>query len=157
MREMRRKDRQVTDMAEIRRVLDECHVCRVGFYDGAEVYVVPLNFGYVEREGKLTLYFHSAREGRKTELFRAGGSVGFELDCGHELVRNQRACEYTELFKSVIGTGRPREVAEAEKLDALRTIMAHYGAEAPEFDPAMVARVACFAIEAEAYTCKEHL
>ncbi|MEA4941246.1 hypothetical protein SDC9_85514 [bioreactor metagenome] len=157
MREMRRKDREITDKAEIYRVLDECDVCRVGFCDGGEVYIVPLNFGYGEKNGKLTFYFHSAGQGRKVELFRRGGSVGFELDCAHQLVEAEKACGYTEKYKSIVGTGRTYEVPEEEKLAAMKTVMAHYTDAELEFDPATLERVRLFALEVEELSCKENV
>lgn len=157
MREMRRKDRQVTDRAEIEAVLRSCDVCRVGFYDGEEVYIVPLNFGYREREGRLTLFFHSAGEGRKVELFRRGGRAGFEMDCAHRLVTAETACGYSELYKSIIGTGRVREVPEPEKLEAMETVVAHYTDAKPPIDPAMLARVRLFALDVDELSCKEHV
>lgn len=157
MREMRRKDREVTDQAEIYNILDECDVCRVGFCDEGQIYIVPLNFGYAETNGKLTFYFHSAGQGRKVELFCKGGSVGFELDCAHRLVRAEKACGYTEMYKSIIGTGRTYEVSEEEKLAAMRTMMAHYTDAELEFDPAMISRVRLFALEVEELSCKVHV
>ncbi|MFR6041635.1 MAG: pyridoxamine 5'-phosphate oxidase family protein, partial [Dysosmobacter welbionis] len=85
MRPMRRKDRAVTDPAKIRAVLAECQVCRLGLRDGDRVYVVPLNFGLAEREGKQFLYFHGAKEGRKADLIRQGGCACFEMDTGYRL------------------------------------------------------------------------
>lgn len=49
MREMRRKDREVTDEARIDEIISRCTCCRIGFNDSGEVYIVPLNFGYVKR------------------------------------------------------------------------------------------------------------
>lgn len=157
MHEMRRKDRQVTDRAEIEAVLRSCDVCRVGFYDGEEVYIVPLNFGCREREGRLTLFFHSAGEGRKVELFRRGGRAGFEMDCAHRLVTAETACGYSELYKSIIGTGRVREVPEPEKLEAMEAVVAHYTDAKPPIDPAMLARVRLFALDVDELSCKEHV
>ncbi len=157
MQEMRRKDRQVTDRAEIYKVLDECGVCRVGFCDEGQVYIVPLNFGYEEKDGKLIFYFHSAAQGRKVDLFRQGGSVGFELDCAHRLVRAETACGYTELYKSVIGTGRTYEVPAQERLAAMKTVMAHYTDADLPYDPVVLERVRLFALEVEELTCKEHI
>ena len=77
---MRRKDRAVTDRAQILDILSRCHCCRLGFQDKEEVYIVPLNFGYTESDGHLTLYFHSARQGRKIDLIARTHRAGFELD-----------------------------------------------------------------------------
>ena len=49
---MRRKEREVTDIAEIRAFLDECKVCRVGFFDGERPYIVPMNLAYELKEEK---------------------------------------------------------------------------------------------------------
>jgi nitroimidazol reductase NimA-like FMN-containing flavoprotein (pyridoxamine 5'-phosphate oxidase superfamily) len=129
----------------------------VGFYEEGEVYIVPLNFGYGEENGKLTFYFHSAGQGRKVELFRRGGRAGFELDCAHRLVRGEKACSYTEMYKSIIGTGRTYEVPEEEKLAAMKTVIAHYTDEELEYDPAMMTKVRLFALEVEELSCKEHV
>jgi nitroimidazol reductase NimA-like FMN-containing flavoprotein (pyridoxamine 5'-phosphate oxidase superfamily) len=55
---MRRKDREITDRAEIDTVLNEATVCRIGLADNGEPYVVPMCFGY---DGTF-LYLHSAPE-----------------------------------------------------------------------------------------------
>ena len=42
MREMRRKDREITDEAKIDEIISRCNCCRIGFNDSGEVYIVPL-------------------------------------------------------------------------------------------------------------------
>ena len=90
---MRRKDRQVSDAAMQREIILACSCCRLGFCDEGGAYIVPLNFGYEERGGKRTFYFHGAREGRKMELIKAGGPVGCERDTGWRLNEAKEACE----------------------------------------------------------------
>ena len=97
---MRRKDRQVSDAAMQREIILACSCCRLGFCDEGGAYIVPLNFGYEERGGKRTFYFHGAREGRKMELIKAGGPVGFELDTGWRLNEAKEACEYSASFRA---------------------------------------------------------
>ena len=58
---MRRKDREVRRREDLLAMISQCKVCRLGLWDGEEVYVVPLNFGYEERAGALHLFFHCAR------------------------------------------------------------------------------------------------
>ena len=58
---MRRKDREITDRAEIESILNEAMVCRIGLADGGEPYVVPISFGYEGGE----VYLHSALEASK--------------------------------------------------------------------------------------------
>ena len=42
MREMRRKDRQITDPEKIRDIILDSQCCRLGFYDDGEVYIKKL-------------------------------------------------------------------------------------------------------------------
>lgn len=158
MRQMRRNERQVTDPAEILKVIHECDVCRLGFCDNGQVYIVPLNFGYAQAGDRLTLYFHSATAGRKVDLLRQGGQVGFEMDCAHRLVPNDSlSCKFTMMYKSVIGVGRPRELAEAERADAFRILMAHYCDQELPFNPEILKRTLLFAVDVDEITCKVHL
>ena len=46
---MRRKDREVTRHGDLMEMVARFKVCRLGLWDGREVYVVPLNFGYEEK------------------------------------------------------------------------------------------------------------
>ena len=77
---MRRTDREITDAEKITQIIQTCHCCRLGFCDNGAVYIVPLNFGYAEENGKRVFYFHSAKSGRKLDLIAGTPSVGFELD-----------------------------------------------------------------------------
>ena len=56
---MRRSDREVTSRAEIVRVIDACDCCRVGFADAGGVYIVPMNFAYMDNGalGALRAFF----------------------------------------------------------------------------------------------------
>ncbi len=65
-------------------------------------YIVPLNFGYENR----SLYFHSAREGRKIDILRTNSRVCIEFCPDHELVLGDGACECTMKYRSVIAFGR---------------------------------------------------
>ena len=60
MRPMRRANRQITDPAEVRALIERCHTVRVGAVDEDGVFVVPLNFGYEWVGGRLVLYLLSA-------------------------------------------------------------------------------------------------
>lgn len=67
---MRRKDREVTDNCEINKIINSCQIIRLAFADGVAPYIVPLNFGFEEKDGKRTFYFHGAKEGRKLDLIK---------------------------------------------------------------------------------------
>ena len=102
---MRRNDREVTEETEIRKVLDECKIVNLGFQDGGRVFVVPVNYGYSYEGGKLTVYFHGADAGLKRELAESNPVIGFEIDNGGAMGRAEKACDYTEYYHSIIGSG----------------------------------------------------
>ena len=156
---MRRKDREVTDNKKINDIISKCHCCRLGFCDDKEVYIVPLNFGFVETDGKRTFYFHGAKEGRKIDLISKTHSAGFELDTNYKLHEGDTACEYSASFLSVIGTGRVEFVEDREeKGAALQAIMfSNTGKSDWSFTDAMINSVCIFKLEVEKISCKEHL
>ena len=160
MREMRRKDRQVTDPEKIREIIAACDCCHLGLCDYGRAYIVPLDFGFTEREGRYTFYFHSARAGRKIDLIRQAGWASFEMDTGHEAVPDETACEYTARFQCVMGGGPVSllETAE-EKRAGLAAVMAHVSGEAGPwtFSEAMLERTQVIRLKAEELTCKVHL
>jgi nitroimidazol reductase NimA-like FMN-containing flavoprotein (pyridoxamine 5'-phosphate oxidase superfamily) len=125
-KDMRRKDREVTDAGKIREAIEDSHCCRLGFYDEGEVYIVPMNFGYTEEEEKRIFYFHSAKEGRKVDLISRTHSAGFELDTNYQLHEGEKACQYSAGFLSVIGTGNIDFVEDREsKKSALHHAAQH--------------------------------
>ncbi len=156
---MRRKDREITDIAEIYKVMDECVCCRVGFNDDGNVYIVPLNFGYTINNGITTLYFHSANEGRKISLINKSNNVGFEMDAGYNLTTGDIACDYTASFKSIIGNGIISIVQdETEKINALNLIMFQSTKRKDwTFSNNMLEAVCIIRLEVSSMSCKIHL
>ena len=110
MRPMRRAEREVTEEAHIREILEGCETLRLGLWDGEEVYVVPVSYGYLYEEGRCTLYFHGSAQGRKAEVLARGGNVGFELDRGAELVTAEVACGHSTRYQSVVGSGEAQRL-----------------------------------------------
>ena len=158
---MRRKDREVLDEVKIDKFIRNCDCCRIGFYDkeNNEVYIVPLNFGYSHVDNKRVFYFHGAKEGRKIELISKTKKVSFEMDSNHELIVGKMACNYSERYQSVIGTGLISFVEDKdEKIAALNEIMFQStGKKDWDFPEPMLNGVAVFMIEVISLSCKEHL
>ena len=158
---MRRKDREVLDEVKIDKFIRNCDCCRIGFYDkeNNEVYIVPLNFGYSNVDNKRVFYFHGAKEGRKIELISKTKKVSFEMDSNHELIIGKMACNYSERYQSVMGTGLISFVEDKdEKIAALNEIMFQStGKKDWDFPEPMLNDVAVFKIEVTSLSCKEHL
>ncbi len=140
-------------------MISRCHCCRLGFNDSGEVYIVPLNFGFVKRDRKRFLYFHSAREGRKIDLVSEGCEVGFEMDCGYQLHPGEVPCDCYAEFSSVIGTGNVEIITDQdEKILGLQSLMKQAtGRENCEFRPETLNAVCVFRLEVNKISCKVHL
>ena len=151
---MRRANRETTDLNEIKKIVDECKVLRIATKDEEGLYVVPLNFGYSYENGKFTFYFHSAKEGRKIDAFKANEQVAFEMDCEHELLDAGKACGYSYKFASIIGTGSITFLEGEEKLDALSILMKHQTGKNFTFNEKMAKDVAVCSLSAEKLTAK---
>lgn len=149
----------MTGNEKIKDIILSCYCCRLGFWDGEEVYLIPLNFGYEEKDGKRIFYFHGAKQGRKIELISRTHFAGFELDTGHKLIEGEIACKYSSSFRSVTGTGSIMFVeGRKEKINALRTIMYHNtGKGSWDFAGSMLDAVCIFKLEVMKLSCKEHL
>lgn len=125
-REMRRKDREISDFDEIIEVMKKCDVCRLAMQGEEYPYVVPLNFGMEVEENQVSLYFHGALNGMKYDLLARNNKVCFEMDCGHMLYTDMEQGNCTMCYESVIGFGAVEEVPEEEKAEALNILMEHY-------------------------------
>ena len=65
---MRRKEREITDPEKIEEFISGEQILRVAFYDEGDIYIVPVNYGYLYENDKYSFYFHGAKAGRKYEL-----------------------------------------------------------------------------------------
>lgn len=154
---MRRKDREVTDPALIQAILDRCTHCRLGLWDGEEVYMVPMNFGWQEEQGTYTLFFHCAGEGRKLDILRKNPRAAFQMDTDYQLILDERPCECSARFASILGTGVVSFAGTAEeKRRGLGAIMEHTTRQtrAWDFPDASVDRVTVLRLRVEKLTCK---
>lgn len=155
---MRRKDREVVDPLRIQDIINRCIICRIGFYDDQEVYIVPLNFGYEIKDGTYIFYFHGAKEGTKINLIHTAPNVGFEMDCNYMLNEADIACGYSARFQSIVGNGVMSIVNELEeKVHGLSLLMEHNtGKKEWEFDENMLRFVTVFKLVVSKMRCKEH-
>ena len=144
---MRRKDREITDLNEIMKIIKKCDVCSLAFFDEEYPYIIPLNFGVTLVDDRITLYFHGANVGKKLELIKKNNKVGFEMNCSHKLLLEEIACKSTMEFESVCGNGVVEILNETEKKDALTYLMKQYSSkESFEFSKSEVDAVTVFKI-----------
>ena len=123
---MRRKDKEITDVDEKLNIIKKCKVCRLGLSENNAPYIIPLNYGYNFEKNTLTLFFHSAAEGKKLEIIKNNNNACFEIDCETKLIEAEKACNYGYAFKSIIGFGKIIVLEnETEKINGLNLIMKH--------------------------------
>jgi len=124
---MRRVDREIQDRSEMLEIIEKADVCHLALADDEGPYIVAMNFGYQWADGELTLYFHSARSGKKIDIITNNNMGCFSVDVDHELTTGPQGCDWSMNYKSVVGRGH-LEVLEddAEKQLGLSLIMKHY-------------------------------
>ena len=153
---MRRKDRQITEIESIRAILDKAKVLHLAMIDGDRPYVVPLNYGYTLENGALTLYLHSAREGRKLDVLRQNDRVAFVLETNVSQVSGgDIPCKYSEAYASVMGEGTAVLLDDpVQKIEALQILMKTQTGREFAFTPAMAESVAVIRVNVDSFTAK---
>lgn len=152
---MRRKDREITDKLAIEEFIAKEQILRIAFYDEGDIYIVPVNYGYLYDE-QYTFYFHGAKAGRKYELAKKKPTVGFEIDGNYMLLESEVACDFSATFQSVIGTGNLSLVEDnTEKITGLNTIMKQTTSKSEwNYSDEMLDAVAVFKLVVDKLSCK---
>lgn len=120
---MRRKDQEIQDQDTIMRILTEAPIVRIALCDDDQPYVIAMNFAYK----KGCIYLHSALEGRKIDILKKNNRVAFQTEIEMELIRNDRPCNCSVRYLSLMGSGRALFITGlAEKKQALDVIMSKY-------------------------------
>ncbi len=155
---MRRKDREIVDFSKVVEILEASEVCRLGFVDGDEAYIVPMNYGYELDGEKIVFYFHGAGEGRKIDLIKKNSKASFEIDLKHELVTGKKACDFSYKYQSLMGFGKIELIEDAKgKIHGLDVLMNKFtSGKKFEYNEALLNRMAVIKLEVETWSCKEH-
>ena len=154
---MRRADRELTDREEIKRILEEAKVLRLGLKDGDYPYIVPLHYGYIYEGDVLRFYMHGAKEGKKLALAVANPHAFVELDCEVETTgEGDVACVYGANYASLMARGEVTVVEDPEeKIAGLKLLMRAQTGRDFEITAQQAAGVAVFRFEATAYSAKK--
>lgn len=156
--EMRRKDLAVTEAEAIDKIITSCDCFRLAFADGTHPYIVPLSFGYTREGNVQKFYFHSAATGRKVDLCRKLGYTGFELDTAHQLKPDEKPCDFSFAYQSVIGEGEIHELTTLkEKAAGLQIIMGQYSDRGNwEFPESVLNRTCVFCLTVKEISARAH-
>ena len=148
---MRRREQEIADPAELRRILAGATVCRVAMVEGDRPYLLPLSFAL--DGGDLVL--HSARAGRKIEALRRNPAVCFEVEEGVEVAPAATACDFGMRFRTVIGFGEAEFVEDpAERARLLALFGPRYGAPPGDLPAAEVKQTCVIRVRVRELTGK---
>ncbi len=152
---MRRKEKELRDQGSITAIIKKCKVCRLGLSLNDNPYIVPVSFGF---DG-LSIYFHTAIEGKKIEYINANNNVCFEFEHKVQLVPDQKnPCKWTFFFQTVIGYGKIHELKEKDqKINGLSHIMAHYSKRKWAFNEEIIKMIRLWKISIENMTAKQSI
>lgn len=141
------RNRTITDKSEIKTIIDKCDVCYLSMADDDnKPYVLPFNFGYEDD----TIFFHSAREGKKIDILLKNPHVCVAFSTDHKLFkRNEEvACSYGMSFRSVVAHGTIVFVDDFdEKKKVLNIIMRKYTGRDFSYNAPAVKNVAIFKVD----------
>lgn len=156
---MRRKEREVTDVNEIKEILARAEVLRIALNNGDYPYLFLVNYGFVMDGAQLVLFFHGSKEGAKHAIIARDNKVTFEVDCGHALMQplGEEACTSSFAYESVIGNGEIEKAAESEKEALLTRLLEHYGITVKRFNSVHLANTVVYKIKVATYTAKRRV
>ena len=153
---MTRRELEVKDPKEIQHILDEAKIIQIGLTDGDQPYVVPMNYGYLLENGRLTIYLHGANEGYKYEVISKNPKVAFAMNCEEIPFEGKVACQYGMAYRSIMGKGTAtivKDVSEKEK--ALTLLMKTQTNKDFTFNEKLVSVVKVIRIDVTDFTAKK--
>ena len=115
MNGLTRREKLITDIDTVIDILEKSKVVHLGLVDGDEPYVVPMNYGYVLENDKLTIYLHGARRGRKIDAIKTNPKVFYEMCCDITPFEGEVACKYGITYASIMGRGVATLVEDVEE------------------------------------------
>lgn len=152
---MTRRERELTDPVEIRRILDTSKVLHLGLSDDGMPYIVPMNYGYTMVDGKLTIYLHCANKGYKLDVIAKNPVCCFEMECGVQPFEGKIACQYGMAYYSLMGRGKVQVVTDVEeKINAMSLLMKTQTGKDFEFNERLVSIVTVLRLDISEYTAK---
>lgn len=152
---MTRRELEVRDPAAILEILDRSRVLHLGLIDEGMPYVVPMNYGYVMENGRLTLYLHSSLNGYKLDVIRKSPTCCFEMECDVMPFPGKVACQFGTSYSSLMGRGQAVIVeTPEEKMRALTIFMRTQTGREFEFNERLVSAVSVIRVDVSEYTAK---
>ena len=153
---MTRREFEITDPEEILSILKTCKYLHLGLVDEGMPYVLPMNYGFIMDEGKLTIYLHGAAKGYKLDVIEKSPACCFEMECEVAPFEGRVACQYGMADKSLIRRGEAHIVSDVEeKIKALTLLMKNQTGKDFEFNEKLVSIVSVIRLDITEYSAKK--
>jgi len=109
MRGIRRKEKEISDVEEIKDIISAAKYITIAMCRDNEPYLVTLSHGF-DRESDL-IYFHCAKEGKKMDILKENNNIWGEalLDYGYQ----EGACDH--LYATAQFNGRVSFLSDMEE------------------------------------------
>ena len=149
---MRKKDKSIPEREIFDKIIHESLICHLACCLDGQPYVIPISFGY---DGK-TVYFHTARAGKKNKIFLENPRVCLAFETEIKLIPDEEnACDWAFDFQSVIATGEIKEISDpALKNTGLNQIMLHYSGKEWEMPEREISKTKIWGVELKNVTGK---
>jgi nitroimidazol reductase NimA-like FMN-containing flavoprotein (pyridoxamine 5'-phosphate oxidase superfamily) len=149
---MLRDDKEITEQQLLDEIMKKAQVCRLGVSYDSMAYIIPMSFGYADRE----LYFHSGAEGLKLMILRENPKACFEVEIDTQVIPSERGCDWSMRYQSVIGFGEVEFIVDLDgKRKALQIIMQQYAGNLKMVEEAELSGIIIFKLVVSSMTGKK--
>ena len=150
---MRRKDREITDRAEIDGIIRSANLMRIALVDGEMPFLVPVFYGFDNK----SLYFHSAQGGTKIDILKRNNNICFEISIDQGFIESEEPCDFEAKHRTAIGIGKAVFIEDVdEKIKALDLIVAHFSDKKFEYPKSKLQHTTVIRIDITSVKGKKH-
>ncbi|KAF0092000.1 MAG: 5-nitroimidazole antibiotic resistance protein [Fusobacteria bacterium] len=156
---MRRKDKEISEIDEVIKIIEDSKVMHLGLSNNNLPYVIPLNFGFQYDGNIIKIYFHSAKVGKKIDFINSNNKCAVEMTSYFELEKGETACQWSAFHKSIMIEGNIFLVENEEEIkNAMDLLMKRYGFEGiPIYEEKYLKAMAVYCIEVESISGKRNM
>lgn len=156
---MRRKDKEISEMQELLKIIEDSKIMHLGLSHNNLPYVIPLNFAFEHDGNFIKIYFHSARVGKKNDFIKNNNKCAVEMTSYFELEKGVNACQWSAFHESVMIEGNISLVENEEEIKkAMDLIMKRYGFEGiPIYEEKYLKAMAVYCVVVESISGKRNM
>ncbi len=154
---MRRHDREITDIDKIEEYIKTAPFMNLAINcENSAPYIVALNYGYEIIDNNIILYFHCAKQGRKSDLLLKDNNVSVHITSNSVIKGDEKAEDCTTYYSSVFLEGLALSIENFDdKVYALDKLMENVDFKGElSYPEKLVEKTALYKIICQKYTAK---